>query len=172
MQSAPTDPWNSLEVAKLIVAALTPVAVFIFALVARRAAIGVEKAQWMNQKLLERRLDIYDGLAPRLHEYFRRVNNNRVGLVDIAGIRALREDFDQTRHLFSEEVGRAFDSYADCVTLHFEAVVERSNDQRIERFRLNALEADRKLLETLHSDVGWPRHERRIGYRPQNLAPD
>lgn len=46
--------WSSLEIVKLAVAACTP----------------FERAQWTNQKLIERRIAVFDEMAPLLNDLF------------------------------------------------------------------------------------------------------
>ena len=62
--------WNSLEVAKLIVAALTPLVVAVAAYWLNRRLKSVEAAQWSQQKIVERRIHAYDELAPSLNKLF------------------------------------------------------------------------------------------------------
>lgn len=62
--------WNSLEIAKLCVAALVPVLLFVLSLVVARTARRVEDFQWANRKVVERRLEIYQELAPRLNDIY------------------------------------------------------------------------------------------------------
>jgi hypothetical protein len=62
--------WNSLEIAKLAVGALTPIFLFVLGYMVTRAARGVEEAQWASRKLIERRLDLYEQMAPILNDLF------------------------------------------------------------------------------------------------------
>lgn len=61
-------PWNSLEIAKLTVAALIPVAVAILGIYLTRIAKRFEHLQWRNQRLVEKRISVYDDLAPQLND--------------------------------------------------------------------------------------------------------
>jgi hypothetical protein len=65
---ATTSSWNSLEVAKLLVSALTPLAVLLFGLWVNRRLKRFEHLQWANQKVIEKRLKIFDELAPLLND--------------------------------------------------------------------------------------------------------
>lgn len=60
--------WNSLEVVKLIVSAITPVVAGILVWKLNEAIKRFEHRQWRNQKLIERRLEIYDKIAPQLND--------------------------------------------------------------------------------------------------------
>ena len=65
MQSAhPATLWNSLEVAKLLVSALTPLAVLTFGFWINRRLKRVEHLQWASQKVIEKRLVVFDQVAP------------------------------------------------------------------------------------------------------------
>jgi hypothetical protein len=64
------NPWNSLEVAKLGISILTPVSVAVLGWIISRRMKRFEQAQWANQKLIERRLSLYDELAPELNKLF------------------------------------------------------------------------------------------------------
>jgi hypothetical protein len=69
MQSAhPATLWNSLEVAKLLVSALTPLAVLTFGFWINRRLKRVEHLQWASQKVIEKRLVVFDQVAPLLND--------------------------------------------------------------------------------------------------------
>lgn len=67
---AQADPWNSLEVVKLVVAALTPVAVAGIGFWLNGRLKSLEQAQWSQQKIIERRIKAYDELAKPLNQLF------------------------------------------------------------------------------------------------------
>jgi hypothetical protein len=60
--------WSSLEVVKLVVSVLTPIIVLWLGIRVRDAAQRIEQAQWTNQKLIERRLELHDQMAPGLND--------------------------------------------------------------------------------------------------------
>lgn len=62
--------WNSLEIAKLAVAALTPVFVATVGFWLNRRLKSLEQAQWSQQKVVERRIKAYDELAKPLNQLF------------------------------------------------------------------------------------------------------
>jgi hypothetical protein len=72
LQSSTLNPvvWNSLEIAKLIVSTLTPIAVAIIGIWISRHLKRVEHLQWANQKIIERRLQVYAELAPILNDLY------------------------------------------------------------------------------------------------------
>ncbi len=73
--------WNSLEVAKLTVAALVPIIVFTLGWPITRAARRIDQEQWTNRKLIELRLELYAAMAPALNDllcFFRLVGDFQV----------------------------------------------------------------------------------------------
>jgi hypothetical protein len=60
--------WNSLEVLKLIVAALTPILVALGGYWINKRLKSLEAAQWAQQKVIERRIKAYDELASGLNQ--------------------------------------------------------------------------------------------------------
>lgn len=62
------NPWNSLEILKLVVAASTPLIVILIGLLLNQKLKKFEHRQWRNQKLIEKRLTIYDEIAPLLND--------------------------------------------------------------------------------------------------------
>ncbi len=60
--------WSSLEVAKLLASLLTPIVVAIFGVYIHRITKRFEHSQWRSQKLIEKRLAVYDDLAPLLND--------------------------------------------------------------------------------------------------------
>jgi hypothetical protein len=60
--------WSWLEVAKLLVGSLTPVAVTALGIYIHRITTRFDDLQWRSQKLIEKRLSIYDDLAPRFND--------------------------------------------------------------------------------------------------------
>lgn len=67
-QSTPDNLWNSLEIAKLLVGLLSPIAVLGLGFWINRMLKRVEHSQWVNQKVIERRLSVFDQLAPIIND--------------------------------------------------------------------------------------------------------
>ena len=63
-----TPVWNTLEVAKLIVSALTPLLVVVIGLWIHRSLKRLEYLQWTNQKVTEKRITVFEELAPLLND--------------------------------------------------------------------------------------------------------
>lgn len=73
-----TQVWNSLEIAKLIVGVLAPIAVVVIGWFINRSLKEFEHRQWVNQKLVEKRIALYDQIAPdinTLYCFYRWVGN-------------------------------------------------------------------------------------------------
>jgi hypothetical protein len=125
--------WNSLEVAKLAVALLTPLLLVGLGLIINRAARRVEDAQWANRKLIERRLELYDEMAPMLNDLycfvalvgdFRRIEPPRA----IELKRQLDRLFHVNMFLFSDAFARR---YQALMQLCFETFVGSGADARL-----------------------------------------
>jgi hypothetical protein len=70
--------WNSLEIAKLLISALTPIVVILVGFFINRNLKQLEAIQWANQKVVEKRLAVFDALAPSLNDllcYFTYIGN-------------------------------------------------------------------------------------------------
>jgi hypothetical protein len=106
-------PSNALEIARLAVSVLTPLSVTALGWLISRRLKRLELVQWTNQKLIEKRLAIYDIVAPQLNAllcfytwvgYWKDISPDDV-------IR-IKRDLDRTlhvyRHLFDDEVYRAY----------------------------------------------------------------
>jgi hypothetical protein len=61
-------PWNSLEIAKFVASILTPIAIVMLGIYVHRVTKRFEDFQWKSQKLIEKRIAIYDDLAPLFND--------------------------------------------------------------------------------------------------------
>lgn len=129
----PSSTWNSLEVAKLLVSAATPIAVSLFGLHLARVTKRLESVQWRNQRLVEKRIAVYDDLAPKLNDllcYFTFVG----GWKELAPpeIVAMKRSVDKQMYLaaplFSEEF---FEACNEFVNLCFEPFQGWGRDARL-----------------------------------------
>jgi hypothetical protein len=60
--------WTSVQIATLVVEALTPITVAALGVVFARTSRRIEQVQWANQTVVTRRLDIFAQLAPGLNQ--------------------------------------------------------------------------------------------------------
>lgn len=104
--------WSWLEIAKLATGVLTPVTLAGLGVYIHRVTKRFEHIQWRNQKLIEKRLAVYDALAPDLNDilcYFTYVGCWRD--LDPPSVVALKRTVDKKMYLaaplFSDEFFRA-----------------------------------------------------------------
>lgn len=60
--------WTSVQIATLVVAALTPLTVAGLGVFIARASRRIEQVQWANQTVVSRRLEIFTEIAPWLNQ--------------------------------------------------------------------------------------------------------
>ncbi|XVV17464.1 hypothetical protein ACQP2X_24705 [Actinoplanes sp. CA-131856] len=106
----------ALEVAKLVVEALTPLAVVAVGYVLNRRLRKVEQAQWANQTVITRRLQIFDKLAPPLNRMLCFATFvGRWKEIEPAQVIALKRETDETmyanRLLFSDDLFTAYQAF-------------------------------------------------------------
>ncbi len=107
-------PWNWLEVAKLIAGALTPVALAALGVYIHRVTKRFEHLQWRSQKLIEKRLAVYDDLAPHFNDllcYFTYVGCWKE--LDPPTVVALKRTMDKTIHVAAPLFSQSF--YKACL---------------------------------------------------------
>jgi hypothetical protein len=136
--------WTSLEIVKLVVAASTPLLVFALGIIVTRAARRLEDAQWASRKLIERRLELYDEMAPLLNDLLCFLTL-RGHFRDISPREALdtkrRADqlFFVGRHLMEDDFGEYYLTFIDACFKHYvgtgrDALLRASvEQQRLER---------------------------------------
>lgn len=64
----PDAGWTSLEIVKLIVGAMTPLALAVFGIVVDRRLRRVEAVQWANQTVVTRRAEIFSAVGSKLNQ--------------------------------------------------------------------------------------------------------
>ncbi len=145
-------PWNSLEIVKLVLGVLTPLSVACLGWLVARRLKRLELVQWTNQRLIEKRLALYDTVAPQLNAllcfytwigYWKDISPDDV-------IRAKR-DLDRTfhiyRYLFDDDV---YDAYHTFIHALFEMHTGAGRDARI-RSLIQAPDGDR----SVHGSYAW-----------------
>ena len=121
----PTDPgWTSLEIIKLVVSALSPVAVALLGLSLARVSRRVEAVQWANQTVVARRLEIFNRVAPQLNQlYCFGAFVGRWKETTPQQAVALKRDVDETmyanRVLFSDELFVAYQAFTATLFAEF-----------------------------------------------------
>lgn len=140
-QAAPSE-WTSLEIVKLLVAFLTPVFLFVLGVMVTRAARRVESAQWASRKLIERRLELHQKLAPLLNDllcfftwrgHFREIAPPRA----IAIKRELDKTVYANQQLFSEEFAAHYKAFLQLLFYHWRGV-GKDAELRVSKTKLRA----------------------------------
>jgi hypothetical protein len=125
----PAGEWTSLEIAKLGVAALVPVAVAALGWAIARAASRLEHAQWTQRRLIDLRLDVYQEMARPLNDllcFFRTVGNFQeiTPPEALKRKRTLDKAFYVNRYLMSEEWERSYRAFIDACFLTYRAAAK------------------------------------------------
>lgn len=107
------SPWNSLEVAKLIVSFMTPLLILLLGILVTRLSEQFKAALWANQKVIEKRIVVYDKTAPLLNDlfcYFYIVGNwkEQTPPEVLAKKRALDKEVYVYTALFSDEFRKSY----------------------------------------------------------------
>lgn len=106
--------WSWLEVAKITSSVLTPIAIATLGVYVHRVTKAFEHRQWRSQKLIEKRLDVYDDLAPDLNDllcYFTFVGCWRD--LDPPAVVAMKRKVDKKIHLASPLFSKQF--FSSCM---------------------------------------------------------
>ena len=125
--------WNGLEIAKLIVSVATPLIGGIIAYRLFKIGQGVEKRQWSGRKVIEKRLDFYDKVGPKLNDlycfYFRFGNWKELKPTDIIETkRFLDKEFHIYSHIFKENI---LEKYKSFIENCFETYTGSGNDAKL-----------------------------------------
>jgi hypothetical protein len=148
--------WNSLEITRLAIDILTPLSVTALGWLISRRLKQLELVQWTNQKLIEKRLDIYDRIAPLLNRllcFYTWVGDwKEISPDDV--IHTKRE-LDKTlhiyRHLFDDGV---YFAYQDFVHVLFETHAGAGLDAKI-RSLIESPDGDRARHGSHTWDPAW-----------------
>ncbi len=125
--------WNSLEIAKLATGLFSALVFLYLGLRVNRAAAQFQAAQWVNQKIIERRLALFDQLAPLLNDlfcFYVRVGGwKEITPPQALGIkRQLDRQISVNAPLFSSRFRRMYDQF---MQLCFDMMVADGNDARL-----------------------------------------
>jgi hypothetical protein len=141
--------WNILEIARLAVTMLTPLTVVGVGYMFSRATKRLESVQWANQTVIQRRLDIFQQVAPKLNRLL--CFAVFIGLwkeITPADAIRLKRETDETmyvnRVLFSSEL---FDAYLAFTETLFELYARPGENARL-RVAISSPLGDRR-------NLGW-----------------
>lgn len=68
--SVTTELWNSLEIAKIIIGVISSIIILIIGFLINKKLKNIDNSLWMNQKIIEKRLLIFDEMAYDLNILF------------------------------------------------------------------------------------------------------
>lgn len=164
MNQAPV--WNTLEVAKLLASCLTPLLVVGIGVYIHRLTKSFEQMQWRNQKLIEKRLSIYDRLAPMLNDnlcYFTYVGSwkERKPPEVVASKRMIDKEIHLAAPLFSPNFYAACSRFQD---LCFEPFTGWGRDAK-----LKSLMERRKEANPASWDSDWDEMFSREASNPKEI---
>jgi hypothetical protein len=155
--------WDSLEIAKFVVSIGTPLAVLVLGVYIKRAGQRLEDAQWVNRKLVERRLDLYDEMAPLLNDlfcFFLLVGDFRsiTPPVAIERKRSLDRLFHVNKFLFEPEFHQTYEKFMSTCFITNESVASVARPRA---------DVDRQRAERAgHWDPSWEPMLLRSGQKP------
>ena len=153
---ASTNPWTSLEIVRLLISVLTPLTVAGIGWFFSRRLKRFDLIQWSNQKLIEKRLVIYDSVAPLLNNllcfytwvgHWKDISPGDV----IKAKRDLDKVFNIYRYLFDEKV---YEAYRDFIQVLFETYAGAGQDALI-RSVVQSNNGDRKIHCSYTWDEKW-----------------
>lgn len=127
------NPWNSLELIKVIISIITPIIGGIIAWRLAKVGKDLEKKQWSSRKIIEKRLDFYDKVVPELNDlycYYHRVGNWKILTPKqiIEKKRFLDKEFNVYSHIFKNNIIEKYNTFIhNC----FETYTGWGNDAKI-----------------------------------------
>jgi hypothetical protein len=124
--------WNSLEIAILVIVTLTPVIITFLAFRFNKIIKRLEK-QWSNQKITEKRIEIYDRIVPKLNDilcFYCYIGNwKEITPIEIMKLKnELDKDINIYAPLFSDDL---ITRYNDFNTLCFISFTGWEHDAKI-----------------------------------------
>ncbi len=146
-----------MEVLKLIVSALTPLTVAVVGFFLNQRLKRIDDAQWQSRKIVEKRLDLYDKIAPDLNAiycfmmwigYWKEISPAEV----IQTKRRLDKVVNIYRHLLSEEFYTAYNAF---IHLCFQTYSGKGHDARI-RSKIDSHWGDRRAASEKWDDTWTP----------------
>jgi hypothetical protein len=140
-----SSSWNSVEIATLIVGALTPLTVAFVGLVVARTGRRLEAVQWTNQTVVSHRLNVFREVAPMLNQLL--CFGTFVGKwkdITTVNIMSIKRQVDEimysNRLLFSDEL---FAAYREFMTIMFSMYVTKDADALV-RAPIHSVWGDRQ----------------------------
>lgn len=149
-----TSQWTSLEVVKLVIAALTPLTVVGLGVLIAARTRRVEDVRWANQLIVERRVELFGLTAPKLNKIL--CFGTFVGRwkeLTPEAVLELKRELDEIMHtnrlMFSPEV---FVAYHDLMSTCFRTFANVNKDALI-RLPVRSAWGDRQSLAWWSEDM-------------------
>ncbi len=125
--------WSSLDRAKFAVSVATPVVVVVVGWLINRRLKFIDQAQWQNRKIIEKRIALYDDIAPLMNRvycfcrwvgYWKDITPDEV----LEAKRELDKTINIYRHLLSEGF---YSDYNKFIHISFRTWTGRGEDAKI-----------------------------------------
>ena len=145
-----------LEIAKLIVAALVPIVVVLVGWKLNRRLKAFEHAQWANQKLIEKKLQLFDEIMPKLNDlycFYNFVGNWKD--ITPGDVMVIKRTLDKKINVYGAVLGKAFlEAYGRFMKCAFETYVGEGADAKI-RSVITGFDGDRQMHCHYQWNLDW-----------------
>ena len=146
------NPSLALEAVKIIAGVATPILVALIGFRLNKIMQSFSAAQWGNQKLIEKRLDIFDKVAPEINAlycYIRFIGAWKE--LTPEDILKIKRDLDKTFHVYSAIFSpRLMETYLIFIKTCFRMFVGPSKDALIRSVVVDSFGNDRRIC-----NVDW-----------------
>ncbi|MFB9150064.1 hypothetical protein [Roseovarius ramblicola] len=142
----------SLDAAKLVISILTPITVAFVGYFLNQRLKSIDNAQWQSRKITEKRIELYDDIAPDLNKvfcfctflgYWKDISPQDV----LTTKRNLDKKVNIYRHLLSDDF---YELYNEFIHLAFTTFTGWGEDAKIQAWIANGM-ADRRI----HANYKW-----------------
>lgn len=143
---------NTLEAAKIIISVLTPITVAVVGYFLNQRLKSIDNAQWQSRKITEKRIELYDDIAPDLNKvfcfctflgYWKDISPRDV----LMAKRSLDKTVNIYRHLLSDNF---YELYNEFMHLAFQTFTGWGEDAKI-KANISSSMADRRI----HANYKW-----------------
>jgi hypothetical protein len=125
--------WNSLEIVKIIISATTPIIIAVIAYGFNKRLKTIERRQSVNHKILEKRLEIYDYIVPKLNDllcFYCYIGNWKE--LSPKNVIDLKRDLDKKMHVYKPLFNEAlWKKYHKFMHICFKTFSGWGNDAKI-----------------------------------------
>ena len=116
--------WNSLKIAIIIIAALAPVVIAFLAFRFNRTIKRLKKKHQEDQRIIEKRIEIYDRIGPKLNDLFcfycYNGNWKEITPMDVVRIKKeLDKDLNTHAPLFSDDLSIKYTAFTQLCFVSF-----------------------------------------------------